>query len=94
MCCFFFCTLFSNLLFHLSGISDENLSWIYCEAKKLDDESGTFHRLLLIDEMSIQQDLQVIKCGPDWEVVGAVDLGPLVNDLDQLSKKKKEIEMA
>ena len=65
-----------------------------CEAKKLDDESGPFHGVLLMDETSIQQDLQVIKCGQDWEVVGAVDLGPLVNDLDQLSKKKKEIKMA
>ena len=47
-----------------------------------------------MDEMSIQQDLQVVKHGQDWEVVGTVDLGPLVNDLDELSKrKKKEIEM-
>ena len=67
---------------------------VFCEADKLDDESGTFHRLLLMDEMSIQQDLQVVERGKDWEIVGAVDLSPLVNDLEELAKKQKEIQMA
>ena len=64
------------------------------EAKKISDEVSTFNGLVLMDEMSIQQDLQVIKCGKEWEIVGAGDLGPLVNDPDELSHKKNEIEMA
>ena len=64
------------------------------EAEKLSDESGTFQGLILMDEMSIQKDLQVVKKGKEWHLVGAVDLGQIANDLDDMSKKSKEIQMA
>ena len=47
-----------------------------------------------MDEMSIQQDLQMVKKGKEWSLIGAVDLGELVNDLEAIKKKKNEIQMA
>ena len=64
------------------------------EAERNSDEVGTFNGMLLMDEMSIQQDLQIVKCGKEWEIVGLIDLGPLVNDLDKITEKKKKVEMA
>lgn len=64
------------------------------EAKKLGEDSNIWHGMILLDEMSIQQDLQISKKKDKWEIVGAVDLGPLVNNLEELKQKKKDIEMA
>ena len=48
----------------------------------------------MMDEMSIQEDLQVVIWGKEWELVGAVDLGPLVNDLEAISKQKSTVQLA
>ena len=37
--------------------------------------TSTFNGYLLLDEMAIQQDLQIVKKGTNWSIVGAVDLG-------------------
>ena len=71
----------------VSGIILDNLRWMFDEACKKGGES-TFSGYLLLDEMSIQQDLQIVKRGKKWSIVGAVDLGPIVNSLDELSKSK------
>ena len=44
--------------------------------------------------MAIQKDLQIKKKGKDWQIVSAMDLGPLVNDLEELSGKRDEMEVA
>ena len=48
---------------------------------------GTFNGFLLMDEMSIQQDLQIVKRGSRWSVMGGVDLGPIVNNFDKITQK-------
>ena len=77
----------------LLGINDENLGWMLKEALTLADKDGVFNGVLLLDEMSIQKDLQIIKRGRDWHVMGAVDLGSLVNDLDEIGNKANELEV-
>ena len=47
------------------------------EVTNLQDKEGVFNGVLLLDEMSIQKDLQIIKRGHEWHVMGAVDMGPL-----------------
>ena len=47
-----------------------------------------------MDEMNIQEDLQVVKRGKEWELVGAVDLGPLVNYLEAITKQKEAVQVA
>ena len=36
----------------------------------------------------------MVKKGEYWEMVGAVDLGPLVNELEAIGKKKKDAQLA
>ena len=55
---------------------------------------ATYNGFLLLDEMSIQQDLQIVKRGSRWSIVGCVDLGPLVNNLDVISKCSNKRKMA
>ena len=70
------------------GIIHNNLSWMLAEATKLGDTDAVFNGILLMDEMSIQQDLQMVKKGKEWSLTGAVDLGKLVNDLEAIKKKR------
>ena len=62
---------------------------MYKAATDLGGDKSVFNGFLLLDEMSIQQDLTVLKKGEYWELIGGVDLGPLVNDLEQISTKKR-----
>ena len=75
-----------------SGILHENLTWMLNKATKVKDSTGTFNGMLLMDEMSIQEDLQFVKKGRDWEIIGTVDTGDLVNDLDDITEKKRQEE--
>ena len=63
------------------GIVYANLNWMYKESLKI-DVAGTCNGYLLVDEMSIQQDLQVVRKGNNWHIVGAVALGPVINNLE------------
>ena len=44
--------------------------------------------------MSIQPDLQIVKRGQSWELVGAIDLGPLLNNLHVIGGKHQEFHLA
>ena len=44
--------------------------------------------------MSIQEDLQVVKRGKNWSLVGAVDLGVMVNSLDAITTNRKICKLA
>ena len=43
------------------GICLENLKWMLTEAENFKDKKAIFNGILLLDEMSIQEDLQVVK---------------------------------
>ena len=64
------------------------------QALKIENKTGTFHGMILMDEISVQKDSQFVRRGKNQELVGAVDLGPLVNDLDEISKKSTKVQMA
>ena len=49
---------------------------------------------ILIDEMSIQQDLQIIKKGRDMCLVGNHDIGSLGNLADKISKEQTKLQLA
>ena len=67
---------------------------MYDRAIQEPDTKATFNGFIMLDEMSIQKDLQVQKKGGDWEILGAVDMGSLVNGLEYLSRKSDEITLA
>ena len=75
------------------GIILDNLTWMFNEAVRKGGTS-TFNGYLLVDEMAIQQDLQIVKRGKQWSIVGVVDLGSLVNSLDDITNEKANCKMA
>ena len=79
---------------HITGIVVENLKWMYESAKQFEDRESIFNGFLLFDEMGIHADLQVLKKGDSWELVGAIDLGPLLNELHVIHGKHKEFQLA
>ena len=64
--------------------------WMYESAKQFEDRESFFNGFLLLDEMGIQADLQVVKKGESWELVGDINLGPLLNDFHVIGGKHKE----
>ena len=64
------------------------------KATKLGDTDAVFNGILLMAEMSIQQDLQMVKKGKEWSLIGDSWLRQLENDLEAIKKKNNEIQMA
>ena len=56
----------------------QNFQWMLDEAKKILNPKGVFNGVILMDEISIQQYLQFVKKGCEWEIMGVVDLGEIV----------------
>ncbi|WAR10135.1 hypothetical protein MAR_035211 [Mya arenaria] len=60
---------------HTPGLSTETFRWMDQEAIRMNiPESGRIEGILL-DEMSIQQKLEIQRCGKSIEMVGFVDMG-------------------
>ena len=90
------CTLqyHKNRVSQVCGIVPENFLWMYNEAERLHLTTANLKGGLILDEMSIQDDIQIVKRGQQWELVGAVDLGELVNSMEYVWSKKKEMTLA
>ena len=67
---------------------------MFNEGKRLEIGKTNLKGGLILDEMSIQDDLQIIKRQNSWQIVGAIDMGELVNSLEYVWTKKKEIDLA
>ena len=52
------------------------------------------HGGIVIDEMSIQDDLVITKKGSEWHLVGMVDMGEVNNDIDVIQRGEKKIHLA
>lgn len=77
-----------------TGINIDNIKWMYAEGQRRQLQTDNLEGGLLLDEVSIQKDLQVVKRGKVWELIGAVDLGELGNSLDTIDNKKDRVELA
>ena len=76
------------------GIVENNIKWMLHEANMKNIKPEARRGGLLLDEMSIQHDLQVVHRGEEWELIGAIDLGPLVNNLEQVVTRHREVKLA
>ena len=86
--------LHKNVVKQNPGIVENNMKWMLHEAnEKRIDQKGRCGGLLL-DEMTIQHDLQIVKKGDEWDILGAIDLGDLVNSLEDVMNHHKEVKMA
>lgn len=76
------------------GINNDNLTWMKKEAE-LQSVSTFGHRGgLLLDEMSIQDDIEILRKGDAWDLVDAVDMGQTNNVINVVSSNKKDVKLA
>jgi hypothetical protein len=76
------------------GIVDENFQWMVKEADKKGIKEHGKRGGILIDEMTIHDDLQIIKKGDSWSIVGAVDMGDMNNKIDIIINNERKAKMA
>ena len=73
------------------GINDDMLQWLHEESKRLKSER---HGGLIIDEMSVQEDLQMsFQCGKVL-VDRLVDMGQFSEDMSVLNTHKRDLKPA
>ena len=86
--------MYKNCVKQKPGLCDDNLIWMEKEAKRQNVSAFGKRGGLVIDEMSIQDDLQVVRKGDAWCIVGGVDMGETNNLLSIISNKGKKAELA
>ena len=74
------------------GIVKDNLSWMWNEAQRRKLTTCNFKGGLLLDEMSIQDNLQIVRYKNGWKLVGGIDMGPTVNSLDYVLCGQENVE--
>jgi hypothetical protein len=52
------------------------------------------HGGLVLDEMSIQDDLVIERQGDSWKLVGMVDMGEPNNNISVICNKEKKVQLA
>lgn len=78
---------------HNVGFDDEVLLWMHEEAKRQNIPENGYVGGLIIDEMSIQADIQICKSGDVVELAGLMDLGDEGNISHALRKGNNEKEL-
>lgn len=72
-----------------SGINHDNLTGMSKEAF-FDIQGGG----LLLNEMSIQDDIEITRKGDAWEIVGGIDMGQTNNAISTITNREKEVKLA
>lgn len=85
--------LYKNSVHQQVGFHTEIFKWMHTEAKRLKIPTEGWTGGIVIDEMSIQEDLQICKSGDGIEIVGLVDLGEEGNICKTLRVGKKEKQL-
>ena len=76
------------------GIVHDNLLWMVNEARRRNLTGNKLKGGILLDEMSIQDDLQIVRKSTSWKLIGAIDLGQFVNNLDLIMNKRNPMKLA
>ncbi|CAG2224496.1 unnamed protein product [Mytilus edulis] len=81
---------FKNTVNQEAGINNDMLHWMANEAKLKNIPPEGYEGGLIIDEMSIQQDLQLKKINGKIELIGFTELSPESVVFDKLKSNKNE----
>ena len=86
--------MYKNCIKQKPGINQDNLTWMAKEAER--QKVGKFGKRggLVIDEMSIQDELSIVRKGDAWTIVGGVDMGDTNNTISIITNKQKKTELA
>lgn len=85
---------YKNSVKQSPGFCEDNLLWMKKEMDKQNVPEFGRHGGLIVDEMTIQDDLIITKSGDTWNLVGFVDMGSTNNNIDIICKGKKERKLA
>ena len=85
---------YKNVVKQKPGFSSENLNWMKEQANSQDLSQFGYHGGLLVDEMTIQDDLVITKHGDSWNIVGVIDMGHVNNNIKIITGGKKKVQMA
>jgi hypothetical protein len=85
---------YKNIVKQHPGFNAQNLDWMKKEAERKNISEFGLHGGILIDEMTVQDDLIISRTGDTWNIVGMVDMGDTNNAIKVLTDGKKKVEMA
>ena len=86
--------VYKNSVDQRAGFHTDAFLWMKEEAKKHYPSESSFRGGICIDEMSIQEDLCMVKTNGEVRLVGFVDMGPEAYHLNILCTGKRERELA
>ena len=85
---------YKNIVKQKPDFNENNLDWMKTEASRRNISSFGHRGGILIDEMTVQDDLVITKKGDKWDIVGMVDMGRTNNSIKVLTDRQKKVEMA
>ena len=86
--------MYKNCIKQKPGVNEENITWMKTEAERQNVSDFGRRGGLVIDEMSIQDDLQIVRKGEAWSIVGGVDMGETNNTISIITNKGSKTELA
>ena len=86
--------LYKNCVDQQAGFHKDIFHWMKEEASKHYPSEGSFSGGICIDEMSIQEDLCMVKSNGEVRLIGFVDMGQVSENLNTLCTGKKERVLA
>ena len=85
---------YKNTVRQTPGFNQENLTWMTKEATAQNISDFGRHGGLVIDEMTIQDDLVIERRGDTWHLVGVLEMGETNNNIEILCKQTKKVQLA
>ena len=86
--------LYKNDVQQGAGFNDKIFNWMRLEAERRNLPPAGYHGGIIMDEMSIDEDLQMVNCGKGVKLVGFVDQGEESENLQLLRTKSDQKDMA
>jgi hypothetical protein len=72
---------------------EDNMRWMAIESVRQKVSQFLKHGGLVLDEMSIQDDLVIKRQGDSWKLVGMIDMGE-PNNISVICNKEKKVQLA
>jgi hypothetical protein len=85
---------YKNSIKQTTCFNEDNLKWMAKEANNKQVSDFGKHGGLVMDEMSIQDDLVIQKMGDSWNLVGMVDMDTTNNNIDIICNGRKKVQLA
>lgn len=85
---------YKNSIKQTTCFNEDNLKWMAQEANNKQVSDFGKHGGLVMDEMSIQDDLVIQKMGDSWNLVGMVDMDNTNNNIDIICNGRKKVQLA